>query len=123
MRARKFDLDSGSTQLLKTLKARTGFTHQYLCRLAFGLSLAEAQPPDPSHYDSEGTEFNRYTLTGEWDGLFVAYLREWLTDVATAADWQESDWFCAHINRGLALLGRRVRSLSDVPSLVQGPTR
>ncbi len=122
MQAKKFELDSGSTQLLKTLKARTGFTHQYLCRLAFVLSLAEAQAPDPNQYDHDGTEFNRYTLTGEWDALFVAYLREWVVGVdATGHD--EAEWFCAHINRGLSLLARRVRALADVAALVPAPAR
>jgi DNA sulfur modification protein DndE len=122
MQARKFDLDSGAPTLLRTLKSRTGFTHQYLCRLAFVLSLAEPGAPDPASYDHDGTEFNRYTLTGEWDALFVAYLREWL-DSVNAGEVDEADWFCAHINRGLALLSRRVRSLADVPALVPAPAR
>jgi DNA sulfur modification protein DndE len=122
VQARKFELDGASAQLLKTLRARTGFTHQYLCRLAFVLSLGEGQAPDPAQYDHEGTEFNRYTLTGEWDSLFVAYLREWLVGVDGAAH-DEADWFCAHINRGLSLLTRRVRTLADVPALVPAPAR
>jgi DNA sulfur modification protein DndE len=122
VQARKFELDSASTQLLRTLKARTGFTHQYLCRLGFVLSLADEQAPDPAQYDHEGTEFNRSTLTGEWDALFVAYLREWLTGI-DQGDHDESDWFCAHINNGLALLARRVRTLADVPALVPAPAR
>jgi DNA sulfur modification protein DndE len=115
--ARKFELDSGSTQLLKTLKARTGFTHQYLCRLGLVLSFAEEQPPNPAVYDRDGTEFNRYTLTGEWDALFIAYLREWLQGV-DAGGHDEADWFCAHINNGLAIMARRVRTLADVAALV-----
>lgn len=122
MQARKFELDGASTQLLKTLKARTGLTHQYLCRLAFVLSLTEGQPPSPDQYDREGTEFNRYTLTGEWDALFVAYLREWIDSVGAGA-FDEADWFCAHINRGLSLLTRRVRTFADVAVLVPAPTR
>jgi DNA sulfur modification protein DndE len=120
--ARKFELDSGSTQLLKTLKARTGLTHQYLCRLAFVLSLAEGQTPDPKQYDHGGTEFNRYTLTGEWDSLFVAYLREWLEDVDVQG-YDEAEWFSAHINQGLAVLARRIRSVVDVAALVPAPSR
>lgn len=122
MQARKFELDGVSTQLLKTLKSRTGFTHQYLCRLAFVLSLAEGQVPDPSNYDHDGTEFNRYTLTGEFDSLFVAYLREWLDGVDPAGH-EEADWFCAHINHGLSVLARRVRTLADVAALVPAPAR
>lgn len=119
MLAKKIQLDESSTQVLKTMKARTGLTHQYLCRLAFCLSLNEPGHPDPVSYDEQGLEFNRYTLTGEWDRLFVAYLREWLTLESPQTEAEESAWFRAHINRGLALLQRRVKTLADVAALVE----
>ena len=118
MLAKKIQLDDASTQILKTMKARTGLTHQYLCRLAFCLSLSEPGLPDPAAYNERGIEFNRYTLTGEWDRLFVAYLREWLTVEQPSGSSDEPAWFRAHINRGLSVLQRRVRSLADVTELV-----
>jgi DNA sulfur modification protein DndE len=118
--AKKIQLDESSTQVLKTMKGRTGLTHQYLCRLGFCLSLAEAGQLDPKSYDEQGLEFNRYTLTGEWDRLFVAYLREWIVREAPSDTEDESAWFRAHINRGLTLLQRRVRTLADVTDLVPG---
>jgi DNA sulfur modification protein DndE len=117
---KKIQLDEESTQVLKTMKGRTGLTHQYLCRLGFCLSLGEPGQPDPARYDEQGVEFNRYTLTGEWDRLFLAYLREWLAREEPEVDADEAAWFRAHINRGLDLLQRRVRSLADVTDLVPG---
>lgn len=114
MRANKLNLDSSSVGLLRSLKARTGLTHQYLCRVAFVVSLAEPTQLDPADYDEKGLEFNRYTLTGELDLLFVAYLREWLALQERAPDHSEAAWFRAHINRGLSLLPRRVKNLADV---------
>lgn len=121
MLGKKIGLDEASTQLLKTLKFRTGLTHQYLCRIAFCVSLEEAGEVDPSTYDEVGIEFNRYTLTGEWDVLFVALLREWMTANDPDGTYDETDWARAHINRGLTILPRRVRLLSDVPGLVPAP--
>jgi DNA sulfur modification protein DndE len=118
MLAKKIQLDDASTQILKTMKARTGLTHQYLCRLALCLSLHEPGHPDPSAYNEHGIEFNRYTLTGEWDRLFVAYVREWLALERDEPSPDEAAWFRAHINRGLTLLQRRVRSLADIAELV-----
>jgi DNA sulfur modification protein DndE len=115
---KKIQLDEASTQILKTMKGRTGLTHQYLCRLGFCLSVAEPGHPDPADYDEQGIEFNRYTLTGEWDRLFVALLREWLVREDPEVELDESVWFRAHINRGLGLLQRRVRVLGDVAELV-----
>lgn len=117
MLANKLQLDQSCTQLLKTLKFRTGLTHQYLCRLAFCLSLTEPGLVDPGAYGEDGLEFNRYTLTGEWDALFVGYLKEWLADEPGRAEFQDVDWFRAHINRGLTILPRRVRALADVGAL------
>lgn len=118
MLGKKIQLDEASTQLLKTFKSRTGLTHQYTCRMAFCLSLAEAGAVDPAEYDEHGLEFNRYTLTGEWDRVFVAYLREWMAHAEPDGDWSEADWFRAHVNRGLTLLVRRVRTLPDIAQLV-----
>jgi DNA sulfur modification protein DndE len=117
---KKIQLDDASTQILKTMKARTGLTHQYLCRLAFCLSLSEPGHPDPASYDERGIEFNRYTLTGEWDRLFVAYVREWLALEEPGGPEEEGTWLRAHINRGLSILQRRVRTLADVTDLVPG---
>lgn len=118
MLGKKLQLDEASTQLLKTLKLRTGLTHQYLCRIAFCISLEELGDVDPGSFDEEGLEFNRYTLTGEWDSLFLAYLREWIQLNDPDGSYSETDWARAHINRGLAVLPRRIRLLSDVPGLV-----
>lgn len=117
MRAKKIQLDTASTQLLKTLKFRTGLTHQYTCRLALCLSLHEVGDLDPGAFDEKGLEFNRYTLTGEWDALLIGLLREWLLDEPRGSEFDEADWFRAHINRGLALLPKRVRALADVGDL------
>jgi DNA sulfur modification protein DndE len=121
MLGKKIQLDEASTQLLKTLKFRTGLTHQYLCRMAFCVSLDEAGEVDPAAYDEQGLEFNRYTLTGEWDTIFVAFLHEWMASNDPDGTYDETAWARAHINRGLAILPRRVRLLSDVAALVPVP--
>jgi DNA sulfur modification protein DndE len=64
-------------QRLSQLKAKTGLNPNLLCRIGFCLSLNDPTVPDPAKYPPDGErEINRYTLTGEWDMLFVALLRE-----------------------------------------------
>ncbi len=101
---------------LSLLKGRTGITPNVLCRIGFCLSLNDATVPDPDDYppDSE-REIDRHTLTGQWDCLFVALIKERcrqdglpLSDEALAAQ------FRAHVNRGVLLLFKRVRSVNDV---------
>ena len=118
MRASKLSLDTASTQLLKTLKFRTGLTHQYLCRLAFCLSLRESEALNPAAYDEKGLEFNRYTLTGEFDAALIVCLNEWLAQRGDSGGFDEAAWFRAHVNRGLTLLPKRVRSIADVADLI-----
>src|SRR3569833_1446123 len=104
---------------LRLLKGRTGLTPNLLCRLGLCLSLGEPGTPDPQLYDDgQVREFNRYTLTGQWDSLFLSLLRERLIEDGIEPDVDLEDHFRAHISRGVILLTQRVKSLSDLVSLV-----
>lgn len=103
---------------LRILKARTGLTPNLLCRLGFCLSLNDPMPPDPAQYPEDSPrEINRYTLTGQWDGLFVALLKE-RSSRDGFGDQDLEDQFRAHVNRGVLLLYRQVRELSDLVRLI-----
>jgi DNA sulfur modification protein DndE len=70
-------------------------------------------------YPEEDREFNRYTLLGEYDPLFVALLRQRCHEQNVNAT-ELPDYFRAHINRGISLLQRRVKGLPDLIDLVPG---
>ncbi len=105
---------------LSILKGRTGLTPNILCRIGFCLSLNDPTIPNPDDYPSDSErEIDRHTLTGPWDRLFVALIKERcqqdslsLDDAALAAQ------FRTHINRGVLLLYKRVRSLNDLALLM-----
>lgn len=103
---------------LRILKARTGLTPNILCRLGFCLSLKDPAPPDSSQYPEDGPrEINRYTLTGQWDSLFVALLTERCAkDGFGEPDYE--DQFRAHINRGVLQLYKQMQSLGDLVRLM-----
>ncbi len=106
-------------QLLSQLKGRTGLTPNLLCRFAFCLSLREGSAPDPAAYPEDSKrEFNRYTLTGEWDILILALLRERLLEDGFPVNEPLEDHFRAHLNRGIILLHQRVKALTDIGHLV-----
>ena len=86
--------------------------------MAFCLSLAEPSIPDPQRFPEEDREFNRYTLLGEYDALFVALLRERCRGDGVDLS-RMADYFRAHMNRGIALLQGRVKSLADIAELVK----
>ena len=103
---------------LSILKAKTGLTPNILCRIGFCISLGEPGVPDTRNYDEGGQEFNRYTLTGEWDIFFMALLRERLVKDGLNPEVELLPQFRAHINRGISSLYVRVRSLSDLYNLI-----
>lgn len=104
---------------LRNLKARTGLTPNLLCRLGFCLSLAEPGIPDPQLYaDGQVREFNRYTLTGQWDQFFFALLRERLVHDGLDPSADVEIQFKAHLSRGVLLLYQRLRKLEDLSTLV-----
>lgn len=103
---------------LRLLKARTGLTPNLLCRLGLCLSLNDPTPLDPAQYPEDGPrEINRYTLTGPWDSLFVALLKERCYKDGFGEEVLE-DQFRAHINRGVLTLYKQVRDLSDLTRLI-----
>lgn len=106
-------------QRLRMLKARTGLAPNILCRIGFCVSLSEPGIPDSTLFgQAQAREFNRFTLTGAWDTLFFALLRERLSADGVSLDRQEEQ-FRAHISRGVLLLAQRVKTLSDLPHLAR----
>lgn len=103
---------------LKFLKARTGLTPNFLCRLALTLSFNEPGLPNPESYDELGQEFNRYTLTGEWDQFFMALLKERLIQDGLNPTLDLLTQFKAHLNRGVSLVQGRVKTLTDLHELL-----
>ena len=117
MKLSKLRLTKDASNRLRFLAGKTGLTPNLLCRIGFCLSLSEPSTPNPDEYQDEDREFNRYTLLGEYDALFIALLKQRSTEDALDED-RLPDYFRAHMNRGVLLLQQRVKSLSDIAALV-----
>ena len=103
---------------LRVLKMRTGLTPNLICRMGFCLSLSEPGIPDVQLYsDTQAREFNRYTLTGQYDLFFFSLLRERLSEDGLDTEASLEPQFKAHLSRGVGLLYQRVKSLEDIASL------
>ena len=104
---------------LRVLKMRTGLTPNLICRMGFCLSLSEPGIPDVQLYsDTQAREFNRYTLTGQYDLFFFSLLRERLSEDDLDTEASLEPQFKAHLSRGVGLLYQRVKSLEDVAFLL-----
>lgn len=103
---------------LISLKSKTQLTPNILCRIGFCLSLREPMPPNPEDYkpDSE-REIDRHTLTGPWDSLFIAMLKERCHQDGLGEE-ELAAQFKAHMDRGVMLLFKRVKKFDDIAALL-----
>lgn len=116
----RITIGSDATNRLEMLKADTGMTPNYLCRIGFCYSLNEPRPPNPEEYDSDGQTFNRFTLLGEHDALYMALLKERLIQEGKHPEEDLYDEFVAHLNRGVIRVFGNVDDLEDLYDLVPG---
>jgi|SRR5579872_1976736 len=117
MKTTKVRLTKDASNRLRFLAGKTGLPPNLLCRIGFCLSLSEPKVPNPREFPEEDREFNRYTLLGEYDALFIALLRQRLHQDG----FERPDlgaYFRSHMNRGIVLLQQRVRTVADLASLV-----
>ncbi|WP_286134564.1 DNA sulfur modification protein DndE [Methylobacterium sp. Leaf123] len=103
------------------MRQRTGLTPNLLCRAALMLSLEQGSVRDVPTPDEDGSEFNAYTLTGEYGALFAGMLRfveEGIVPGRELDDGALLGLLRAHIHRGVGTLSVRVKSPLDVLRLV-----
>lgn len=116
MKLNKIILSKDASEQLKQLKARTGLTPNVLSRIGLCLSLSEPAIPDANLYPEHDREFNRYTLLGEWDDMYVALLHQRLLQ-DQLPDEDIEPQFRAHLHRGIAALSKLTKSINDIVRL------
>ncbi len=120
MKLNRLRISEEVSDRLSQLKGRTGLTPNILCRIGFCLSLNDSTAPNPDDYPSDTEkEIDRHTLTGQWDRLFVALIKERChQDGLSLNNETLVEQFRAHVNRGVLLLYKRIRSLDDLAQLM-----
>ena len=119
MQLNRIHISEDSRNKLSILKGRTGLLPNVLSRIGLMLSLAETNEPELDADPTDGSEFNRFTLMGEWDPLIVALLEERSTANGISGDNEALvKYFRAHLNRGVRLLYGRVKKLETLTNLL-----
>jgi len=77
----------------------------------------KANSPNQDDYPEKDREFNRYTLLREYDLMFLPLLKEQCHQVGNNPD-RLAKYLRAHLNRGLVLLQKRVKSVGDTALFV-----
>lgn len=94
---------SQTAEVLKSLQASTRLTPNVLSRLAVSLSLKIKEEPDAELKDNSGLEFNRNTLTGEFDYVYKALITQYMQREVSDEEFFPG-LFNAHLERGITLL-------------------
>jgi DNA sulfur modification protein DndE len=113
-------IDGSVSYKLQNLGRATGLTPNYIARIGLTYSLGEQQPPSLEEYDTDGKEFNRYTLLGDNDSLYIALVKKRMLNEGHDPDEELEDYFLAHLNRGIETLSGRISDLTDLYDLMPG---
>ena len=114
----RVQIGTKATNRLQMLKGQTEITPNYLCRIGLCYSLNEPRPPNTGEYNTDGQTFNRYTLLGEHDALYMALLRERMLQEGKDPEEDLYEEFVAHLNRGVNRVSGNISDVSDFYDLV-----
>lgn len=117
----KLRISADATSKLRSLRQRTGITPNLLCRIAIMSSLEEGPLGGAAIPDEDGSEFNAYTLTGDYGALIAALLR-WVEDDHDGGMPLNNEALLSllrgHLHRGVGSLAVRAKSPADLLRLV-----
>ena len=100
----RLKISKKTSEELDHLSNRLDLRRNIVCRLAIGRSLAEKESVKSIRTkDSAGYEFNRYTLTGEYDDVFKVLVKQHERKKMDDREYI-STFLRNHIERGIQLL-------------------
>ncbi len=121
MNYNKLKISADATSKLRSLRQRTTLTPNLLCRFALMASLEQGPLGGAPIPDQDGSEFNAYTLTGDYGALFAGMLR-WVEEGSSSqkalTNEQMLERLRGHIHRGIGTLSVRAKSPADLLRLI-----
>ena len=100
----RLKISKKASEQLDHISNRLDLRRNIICRLAIGRSLAEKKSvKNLRPKDSAGYEFNRYTLTGEYDLIFKALVNQHERKKMDDREYI-STFLRNHIERGIQFL-------------------
>jgi DNA sulfur modification protein DndE len=109
----KLKLSKEASDHLNILSMRFSLKRNIICRIAVGRSLSEPTSVEGQKTkDNLGFEFNRYTLTGDFDEIFKAIICQH-AGKKLDDDLYFSDYFRNHLERGLDLLYNEFKKVNS----------
>ncbi len=113
MPASKLKTSKRAAHMIRSLNRKFRLAPNLICRLGIGRSLREGPLVKTVIGDSNGIEFNRYTLTGQHDRLLKALVVQVAGGSLTDEEYFEVH-LPAHLDRGLELLARDCQAVDTL---------
>lgn len=109
----KLKLSEKNSEKLDELSRKLGLRRNIVCRIAIGRSVARGSLDNitlDDFMDNKGYEFNRYTLTGEYDDYFKALIVQ-----AQKSKLNDNEYFKLylrkHIERGISIMHKEYQQV------------
>ncbi|WMJ17492.1 DNA sulfur modification protein DndE [Geobacillus proteiniphilus] len=106
-------------EILKQLQSSTNLTPNILARFAIALSLLSKEPIESFESDTNGLEFNRNTLTGEYDFVYKALIAQHLGR-PVADDEYFPFLIKKHLDRGAKWLENEYKYAGNYEKFIKG---
>lgn len=131
MISNRIKVSKEATDKMKQLKTKLKAGPMYsIARLGLMFSLSEEKPPQKEFYKEDGMDFNRITLFGDDDPVYIASIREFGLYTKPTEDSPSSlvedlkakdatSYLVAHINRGVSKLHNRIKNQDDLYELIK----
>jgi len=116
----KFQLKTSKNveEIIMDLYAVTKITPNILARIAVALSISKDPSPPNTVSDRSGKEFNRDTLTGEYDYIFKALIAQHAGREISDEEYFPT-LFNAHLERGVKILSNEYKYAKSIEGLVR----
>jgi DNA sulfur modification protein DndE len=109
----KFRTSAEAEEAFRALHKKTNLPFNLLCRLAWSKSLTVREPIDTTHLEITGKEFNRYSVTGEYDNLMKALTIQH-AGIRPSDEEYFGTYFKAHVDRGILMLEKELLASESI---------
>jgi DNA sulfur modification protein DndE len=108
-----------ATNKLSALKSKTGLTPNLLCRIALCYSLENEKVSNLIPPDETGQEFNRHTLFGDNDLLFISLVKQRCIKDGLDPNKDMVRILKLHLNSGIIAINSRIKEVTDFINLLE----
>ena len=118
----KFNLitvSTRSTNILSTLRTKTGLTPNISARFAICMSLKDRSVPNPDEFNKGGSKLEPDVLFAKHEQIYLALMLIRLKADRLDPELYLNEMTRAHLNRGVIALLPRINDLSNFYELVK----